>query len=346
MTKDVGKTHEFYVPGKLMISGGYLVLDGEPAVMLSLNRKSKCMLELSGGPCAKIEIETSHGDRVIVGGPEPAEIEDTYFHKIIGCFREVVELGPSTDRGFRLRIDLDKHNFVEGQDVTLGSPNLVKTGLGTSGILMVSLVYALFVGSGTSPNKDLLLRTSLKINSSLAPGSSGADIFAAIYGSSVYFRSSPASKPFSLNDSGCRLLSANGQIVMGTFGRCTRSASAVSRDRSRLGGLRAINSEIVRAVTSAGGGHSDLASLCKKYLGELHSSMGPSVVPPKQLRVLYDTFEIGGVLAAGVAGAGGEDAFWALAEPDGVKAVLELWKSKGVLMAWTDTPDFEGLTLG
>jgi phosphomevalonate kinase len=48
-----------FAPGKLVLVGEYAVLDGEPAIVLAINRGVRCDVSLGG---SKVEIETPDGD--------------------------------------------------------------------------------------------------------------------------------------------------------------------------------------------------------------------------------------------------------------------------------------------
>lgn len=320
---DKTKTYLLEIPGKVMLSGGFIVLEGETCLAVSLSRKNTCRAAVEEGAFS-VAITTSMRDRLSTADPggECAPGDSGYLHSIVRLFYAATGLPPKN--ALRLHIDLDPSNFVD-DDRALSSRERVKTGLGTSAVLIVAVVAGLYLSAHKFCREDVLA-TSAEINAVFSPKASGYDIFTVVMGSSMYSRASPAA-----------YTPPRTAVVLGSFGKCTRSSEAIERVRS-VGDTTRLK-EINREIVAAGGGSKQAY---RAYLSELRRVYGEAVVPERQYALLMATLSLD-VVGCGVSGAGGEDAFWCLtAHPCEVEA---LWRERGVEKVWTDAPDVKGVEI-
>jgi phosphomevalonate kinase len=312
----------FRVPGKVVINGSYLVLRGGECRAVALKAFLRCEVRRSALGDNKVVVWPSEAESLTYAAAE----DGSYHLRIVGEFYRTTGLSP---RGCtEIRMALDDAFFVKGKS---------KTGIGSSACILVALVYALLrvhqnemghagkvsdmdIGgeppwpdeallekpAGTGPGaRRLLYSLAFCINRRISPGSSGCDIACSIFGSVRFSR-----RECSQAGGGMP-----GTIVLGSFGGSTSTREMLSKIRmegEKWEELSALNMEI-------NGGK----RLFERYLDVLRA-IDTRIVPDRQYAILKESFRRG-VWGCGIAGAGGDDAVWVMAESPG--EIRKYWES-------------------
>ena len=198
-------------PGKVLITGGYLILDRQySGIVISLDAKFSTRvsyLDLSNSISVKstqfldpdIIYRIDYSDTIInINSPIPSYVSKTLFY----CLNIANHLATdSIIPILKLGISIE---FTASDDFYSSDPNkcllvdVRKTGLGSSAAMIASLVSSLFLYFNILSKDDIankrLIHNVSQICHSIAQGKigSGFDISAAVYGSHIYQRYSPS----------------------------------------------------------------------------------------------------------------------------------------------------------
>ncbi|AFN83956.1 mevalonate kinase-like protein [Encephalitozoon romaleae SJ-2008] len=327
---------QFKVPGKVIVNGSYIVLNGETcrAIALKTYILSETTRIVSDKPEITIEINGKEKstycyedyESSIINGP------DCYLLKIVDCFFRITGISPKNI--INIKMKAEDGFFING-------PTREKTGIGSSACILVSIVYALlkfhqedlekiilqdsFNGWGKSPRFQGDLRSWLGhlslseeivehvlpvtylVHQKVNQEGSGSDAICCLLGS-IYF-----------NRKTCVPMEKIPRyLVLGSFGKSTSTKEMLKRidlEDPRWESLKAINFEINRG------------RVCQKYLYmEYLNAMRDisiDIVPKKQYEILMKTSEYD-IWGCGISGAGGDDCIWAIS--DDYKDVYRYWE--------------------
>jgi phosphomevalonate kinase len=243
---------------------------------------------------------------------------------------------------------LDVPPHVHAPDTPL---KISKTGLGSSAALTVSLVASVYRALHLSYNQPIpadwldQVHTTAQYAHSIAQGKigSGFDVASAVWGSIVYTRFTPerlTSSSASLDHVAEKLtVPENWVLVCGDCCGGSHTPSMVSTvlqwkkqssDAQTLwNDIATLNREVIGGLVAGRGSQPQVKQQLKQirtYMKRMGVQAGVPIEPDAQTRLLDKTFELGGVVAVGVPGAGGYDAIYALCEgEEAAGRVEQLW---------------------
>ena len=346
-------------PGKVLLVGGYLVLDRRySGLVLSLDARIHCRVTKAGDGA---DGEGSKDDwRVVVRSPQFSDAE--WIIRPAGTtdgvdsgrddnpfVREAVRTTLTHVGGYDCEVEV-RADAQYYSDVRPTLKETKKTGLGSSAALTTSLVGALYAARRQHVALDEIHALAQRAHAT-AQGKvgSGFDVAAAVYGSCVY------SKFESLDDVDsalCLPVRVPFKLLMGDRRQGSSTPGMVKKvlaceeALAMFPAIDVVNSKIIGQLTDEDAAKRDskcdsVRPLMKK-LGEL---AGVEVEPDVQTSILDATEKCPGVVLTGVPGAGGYDAIFALVRDDDAaveQAVKDLWE-KGDLAVMDVHQDGRGI---
>ncbi|BFZ54245.1 phosphomevalonate kinase [Savitreella phatthalungensis] len=329
-------------PGKVLLVGGYLVLDERySGLVLSLNARIYSKVTRIAGDAAEdwqvtvtspqfsdahwvVSASGSDDERLSRGGSNP-------------FVREAVRTTLAATGGFSCNVEVraDPHYYSEIKE-TLKETK--KTGLGSSAALTTSLVGALYAAKQSNPSLDEIHALAQRAHCA-AQGKigSGFDVASAVYGSCVYKRFTTLDD---VSTATCLPVSVPYKLLMGDRKHGSSTPGMVKKILASTEAVALFpqideaNQMVVEQLTSsdklADGRQCTPVRPLMKKLGDL---AGVEVEPDVQTEILDKTEAISGVLLCGVPGAGGYDAIFALIRHEDTQAeeqVQKLWQDNGL----------------
>ncbi|KAK6089178.1 hypothetical protein P3W45_001839 [Vairimorpha bombi] len=289
------------IPGKVVINGSYIVLEGEYASCITLNRYLNINIKIRSSDTFGISLRIKGRENYSYNNSDKGDEGDGYLDKIINTSLEYINM----DRNVCIEITghFDKDFFLDKD---------IKTGLGSSSCIYISIVYSLLqVGKTDLDKKDFikvdqdlikedqidldLINAMYYINNIINPNASGCDVMTSLLGPINFSRSSIK-----------KLILPCRYIILGTFGKstCTRKMLSLINE-SDWSKIKVINNKIIQE-------NENIISLYREYLDEMYS-INKLIVPDKQYKILKDTFMYR-ICGCGISGAGGEDAVWCITD--------------------------------
>lgn len=310
--------HEEYnisVPGKIIINGGYLVLNNHECVSIVPSMATKIYVKKEYSKDLIISIKTNFKEytdlffrNMEFVGLNNITPSMQYFIDIITTFIETS--GYVLNCNLKIRFEFSDILYSYKRKTMRQS---IKTGLGSSCAILIGLVYSLLP---TTIDTKKFIDICLEINRKLSPQSSGCDIVSCIVGSCIY-------KKYSYEKIE---ISKQWVLLLGSFNKSTNTRKMIDRDFSdeKWGELGNINASIIGCYRSK-----DYASLRLLYLKYLKclKKIDTNIVPDLQYDVLMQVFEFD-VIGCGASGSGGEDCVWCLVEEDKLVAVYTFWQAQ------------------
>lgn len=317
---------QFKVPGKAIVNGSYIVLNGETcrAIALETYITSEATRIISDKSEITIEINGKEKSTYYCGDSESGTINGPgcYLLKITDCFFKITGISPKNI--INIKMKAEDGFFING---ATGE----KTGIGSSACILVSIVYALlkfhqedlektilkdsFNGWGKFPRfqGDLrswlghlslsegvvehILPVTYLVHQKVNQKGSGSDAICCLLGS-IYF-----------NREACVPMEKIPRyLVLGSFGKSTSTKEMLKRidlEDPRWESLKAINFEINRERGCP-------KKLYIEYLNAMRN-ISIDIVPKEQYEILMKTSEYD-IWGCGISGAGGNDCIWALSE--------------------------------
>jgi mevalonate kinase len=295
----MAKTLKIKIPGKVMINGSYIVLKGEKATCVTINRylnvKSFCF---ESDKCdIVVNIKNKDSWSLLKGG-------ESYISKIINAFYKVTGLKISNQ--IIINMEFDDGFFINEN---------IKTGIGSSACIIVGIVYTLLYfnkdqdnkciyNSNCISNNDQIISLLKEINKIISPKSSGADVMTCLLGSINY--------SFSVIE---KISKLGKFLILGSFGKCTSTRDVLKQCNmkdKKWDRLIKLNNNILNIRSK---------DAYEEYLDEL--SLDKKIVPKKYYEILKKTFEFD-IHGCGISGAGGEDAVWCIL--DECEEVEKYWR--------------------
>ncbi|KAM0688642.1 hypothetical protein COBT_000088 [Conglomerata obtusa] len=315
LLEDTRIQYKSYIPGKVIINGGYLVLKGHECLAITPNYHSCVETTKIKSENPKISIKTNFEneatftlqgiDLIYNKSPEPSMM---YVYNIIKTFYEITSTCLNMD--ITIYFKLHQTLFSVANDTIEAS---VKTGFGSSCVFLIGLVDALL--ENKLP-RDEHLNLCMNINKKLSPDSSGCDVFACFAGSMVFKKHS-----YKLIN-----IPENLVMIMGSFNRSTNTRimlQQVVRD-TRWDKLGTLNSKIISQLECLSNSNKfEIKDLYKEYLYILHC-ISPNIVPEPQFKILQNTFNFD-IFGCGTSGSGGEDCVWCLVEKNNLEPIKKYW---------------------
>ncbi len=275
-------------PGKLMISGEYVVLDGAEALVMAVDRR----LVVIGS-----EVAGDRSGAPIAGSPDHGSLPP---EALLARQHAEVALGEAE----RMELTLDASALKSGDD---------KLGLGSSSAASAAAAGAVLAWHGEDPaaHRRDILRWALAGHRAIAPEGSGADVAAATLGGIVRFTRAEAEEaaevewPYGMHVD---------VIWTGTPARTSELVRRVkaleagdpAAYRVRMGALREAADALREAVVAGDAGAAvEAADAHGRAMGALGDAAGAPIVTEALARVAAIARDCGG--GAKPSGAGGGD---------------------------------------
>jgi len=323
-------------PGKLFVSGEYVVLMGAPAVIAAVDRHAEVRVTRSEKPGPLVVRSLAEGTsweapvarNEMPGGDAGAVL--AALHAVAERAEVPAHLGAE--------VVVDSRPFLVGER---------KLGLGRSSATLVAAVAACLATRGR-PTREGILERALAANALFQEGrGSGADLAAAVHGGVV---------EVCRQDAGLRVqsraLPRGVHLVAGWTGESAptglllaRFAAAAAREPMSLGPLREVARRAADAVERGDAqGLADAVDRSADLLERLGSEVDIPIVTPALRRLVATARRVGAVAKPSGAGAG--DCGIALAESAAQAArVRSAWQEAGIVpLAIAIAPD--GVTGG
>ena len=157
-------------PGKLVLSGEYLVLLGAPALVLAINRRARCVLKPSDVDGLTVLSLLSNESETIDIPESEIDASNGPLHKLLSLMQ------PLTNVPEQSLLTLDTHVFFEHQE---------KLGLGSSAALIVALTALFDDLRHTTTPFDSLRRIHNEFQNNQG---SGLDVAASLSGGVIRFQ--------------------------------------------------------------------------------------------------------------------------------------------------------------
>lgn len=289
------------IPGKVVINGSYIVLEGEMASVVVLNKYINVTINTQNSDKFDLNLNIENGDMYL-------HSENDKGHWIYELITTALTFINVENYNVNINGYFDDFFFLE---------NGVKTGLGSSSCIFIAVIYSLYkIGKMKKPlliapkvdfkhNKELvnLLYT---VSKTLYPSASGCDIMASFLG--------PINFSFNVIQK-INLIARH--IILGSFGSSTSTRKMLDLvGKVNWTSLKTINKILVKNLRNK--------ETYKKYLEEIRHCSN-IIMPDRQYKILKKTFELN-ILGCGISGAGGEDAVWCIT--DNVGQVKYLWEQE------------------
>lgn len=315
----------FRVPGKVIVNGSFLVLDGEMCRSVALktyinteaSNKASCRPEITIDVQGREKVICYYNRGLLCGSDDAAAC---HLFKIVDAFFEVTGLVPRNQT--YIRMNVEDGFFVNG---TSGE----KTGIGSSACILVSITYSLLkfhqedfeesIKNGKfKRSKSIVLEGEISsrlerlsisgevieyipsivylTHQKVYKGSSGCDVMCCLLGS-IYFDKK-------------RCVAVDGipkYLILGSFEKSTSTREmlkTVDLGDTRWNPLRIINKRLNAE-------NSNPKELYKEYLDVIRN-ISAIIVPDEQYSILTETSKYD-IWGCGISGAGGNDCVWAIA---------------------------------
>jgi phosphomevalonate kinase len=302
-------------PGKLFLTGEYVVLGGAPALVVAIDRR------------ASVEVSPDEGPLVVESAADGTrdEIRDALDGELPGGdARAVVAAVRSLGLGhLGGRVHVDTRHFLAGGQ---------KLGLGRSAAALVAAAAAFLAARGAFVPARAL-EAAVAGHALLQNGlGSGADVAAAVHGGLVEVRRRGRELAVAARD-----VPAGLEIVVGWSGESAATAPLVSRFvAAREHGaatLSQLGAEAERAAVAVAGGDADALLDATDASGRLLERLGHDldlpIVTPGLARLMATARRLGAAVKP--SGAGGGDCGVALVRSSAAAAALrEAWRADGI----------------
>lgn len=283
-------------PGKLVILGEYLVLEGGPCLVAAVDRRARVEVRRASGAEGRLAVWMPAAEQHRFAAGQPSGLE------LVDQVREALGL---TARVFDA--DLDTRACFDS-----GSGE--KLGIGSSAALSCALWAALQVLFQPTPT-DLSYRGLDRLRTVLqGGGGSGVDLAASFGGGLQRFERTRPEDPARVEAvawpdtlSFCAVFAGHGAVTTDFIGAYQAWRQRPGRPRS---GLRAALGETAAAgcAAVAAGDAGELLGALDRYgvlMGQLGEAMGKAVVTPAHARLAEVARDLGGAYKP--SGAGGGD---------------------------------------
>ncbi|XVF52059.1 hypothetical protein PTKIN_Ptkin04bG0234400 [Pterospermum kingtungense] len=229
---------------------------------------------------------------------------------------------------------------AEESNVVNSKPEVAKTGLGSSAAMTTAVVAALLHYLGVVNLSSISDKDSMDLDvvhmiaqsaHCIAQGKvgSGFDVSSAVYGSQRYVRFSPeVLSAAQAAVTGMPLEEVIGNILNGKWDHeRTKFSLPPLMTLWMEGATEPIKEAIVKALLKA----RETMLGIRSHMRQMGESAGVPIEPESQTQLLDATINMEGVLLAGVPGAGGFDAIFAVTLGDSSSNVTNAWTSHNVL---------------
>lgn len=305
--------YKTFVPGKVIINGGYLVLNASECISIvpSCTTEIHTLKRLSENP--SIKISTSFHDTAtfelenhtfIVKETIPVSMQ--YPLGIINSFYKITDYLPSYKVDIYIRFMEALYSYHSST-----MEESIKTGLGSSCAILIGIVDALLP---EAVDIRIFIDICLAINHDLSPQSSGCDIISCIVGTCIY-------KKFDYKK---LQVPKTWVLLLGSFNKSTNTRSMIDRnfDDSKWKKLNEVNSLIIQSYRKFR--YDDLHNLYNQYAKTLRD-IDDAIIPEQQFKIIMRSFEYN-IIGCGASGSGGEDCVWCLVSKDALDDVHNMWK--------------------
>lgn len=320
------------IPGKIVINGSYIVLRGETATCVTIDRYLDVCSSYEDSEDCSIVVNIKDRERLTCFYKDTFVCDSStsksyYIFRLIESFFHLTRITPSNNIVIHMNFERD---FFINQSV--------KTGIGSSACIVVGIVISLlyfnegnylenlgqidFMEAPTLENegirsifKDLRLRSETlgsliklvySINKMTNQMSSGVDVISCLIGS-IQFNSRIIHK----------IKGIGKYLMLGTFGKCSSTRSIINKvnlHEKKWDQIIELNNKI---YTCPG------KESYNEYLDHLFR-LNNFTVPKRQYDILKETYKLD-IYGCGISGAGGEDAVWCIV--DDHTAVHDYWKT-------------------
>jgi len=315
---------EASAPGKLFVSGEYVILSGAPALVAAVDRRARVqVLEGEGRPGTVTVVSEAEGRTVCVAEPLAGALGDGDVAAVVAAVRAVAARVPAL-LAAPLHVRIDSRPFLSGRR---------KFGLGRSAATLVAATHALLAAAGRDPGPDGLA-TALEANALLQGGQgSGADVAAATRGGLVEVVRSGGALATT-----ARRLPAGLHLVVGWTGEPAPTVPLLDRFAAALARAPGVTADLAEAAHSAaravaaGDARGLVAAVDRSadLLVRLGETLDLPVVTPALARLVAAARRAGAVAKPSGAGAG--DCGVALCDsPARVRAVRAAWEAEGLV---------------
>lgn len=311
----------FRVPAKVVISGSFVVLDGEACRVVALNTYMNVQAGVVLSPCPMVVVTGEESMTCRLSGDSEWRGSE-YLFAVVESFFRVTGLVPRNEIYIDMRADCGF--FTDAGE---------KTGIGSSACMFVAVVYSLlrlhqgesrdrkwsgFPVFAQDPGQWLDIDISDDVAGDLVPvmylthqmvhrRASGCDVMCCLLGSIQFSRTACAP-----------LDGIPKHLILGSFGKSTSTrdmVASIDLGNPRWSRLREINSAINSGAIASKEGY-------RLYLDAMRA-VSTAIVPDEQYSILVETNRYA-IWGCGVSGAGGNDCVWAVA--DDLSEVQTYWE--------------------
>ena len=307
-------------PGKLFLTGEWVVLRGAPAVVAAVDRLAKVSVAVADGP-GPLVVDSRAEGRERIGGSADGPLPGGDAGAVLAALRAARARAPRlAGRGVAARVDSGA--FLHGT---------AKLGLGRSAATLTAATVALLAAAGAH-DPVAAFATAVAAHALFQGGrGSGADVAAAFHGGVIEVTRGEAGLRVAP-----RALPAGLHLVVGWTGAGAATPPLLARfdatgESAVLGELAAVAREAAAAVARG-----DAAALCRAVdascalLDALGREAGIPIVTPALACLVAAARRAGAV--AKPSGAGGGDCGIALAESAAqAAAVRAAWEAEGIV---------------
>ncbi|KAF9763792.1 hypothetical protein NGRA_1028 [Nosema granulosis] len=320
------------IPGKVVTNGSYIVLRGETAVSVTIDRFLDVESSFEASEECSIIVNIKNRERVSCSTNgsvlvcDSSNSETYYIFRIIESFYSLTRIKPANN--IVINMSFDRDFFINES---------VKTGIGSSACIILGIVCSLlhynegaylanldsihFIESPSledysaidaSPallkeSSETLIPLLYTINKIINPISSGVDVLSCLLGC-IRFNSKTIK----------RISNIGKYLILGTFGKSSSTRSIINQinlQDEKWDKIIELNNKILQSPGK---------DAYREYLDHLFA-LNNFTVPEKQYEILKETFEFD-IYGCGISGAGGEDAVWCIV--DDHRPVSEYWSTR------------------
>jgi phosphomevalonate kinase len=302
-------------PGKLFLTGEYVVLGGAPALVLAVDRRARVRLDLADGPLVIESVADATCDTL--ADALAGELPGGDARAVVAALRS---LGLGHVGG---RVEVDTSDFLAGGQ---------KLGLGRSAAALVAAAAALLSARGGYTHARTL-EAAIAGHALLQNGlGSGADVAAAVHGGVVEVRRRGRELTVAARD-----LPAGIHVAVGWSGESAATAPLLSRfvaaREHGAAALSQLGTEAERAAAAVLRGDAEDLLAATDASGRLLERLGRDldlpIVTPGLARLMARARRLGAAVKP--SGAGGGDCGVALVRsPAEVTALHEAWRADGI----------------
>jgi phosphomevalonate kinase len=308
-------------PGKLFLTGEYVVLAGAPALVAAVDRRVSVRVTVGEGTDASLDVRSlAEGRYVTLPAPGDGALETGDVGAVNAALRAVSAAGIALRQ---VTVEVDSRGFLAGGE---------KLGLGRSAATLAAAVWALLAAGGAADADRA--RIALGANALFQRGrGSGADVAAAVHGGVVEVTRRGAAL-----DVARRRLPPGVQVVVGWTGSGAPTVALLDRFAEAEARAPEATAELTAAAGAAAAAAAcdDAPALLAAVdrsgdlLARLGTVLGLPIVTPALARLVAAARRAGA--AAKPSGAGGGDCGIALADsPAQAEAVRAAWRAEGIV---------------